>query len=753
MTRGLLLRAFLSHYRRHPLQLAALALIILLATGLWSGVWDLTRQARSSLEQGNQVLSGFSEISRANGDPVTVDDFVRLRRAGLCVIPWLNVEADGDRGQIIGIDSVSLGCFAGRAQGKRSLDRFRGEPFVDIGQAASRAQSSGSDSRLRLMAPTDVGSLPQGYRTAPAERRLDTGELADSFLLNLDALCVLVLLITGLLVRSVYLLGQSQRRASFMLLRRFGVRPSRIRRFLVVELAVITVVAALPGTLLGLMLAQGFAVGFERALGGLFDVTLFSQSLSWMSIVPVLVMTLLVLLWCLVSPAGSRPRRGKSYLLPGAALLLGIATLWVYGSSSLLQVFLALALLFLAVGVLTPGLIAGVLARLSRSRHAGQPLQRWSLRELSVMVRRLGLPVVALQFAAATVLAIQALVTTFEATFYDWLDQRLQGDIYMEWPIDANLERLAPTLRSLEAVDAWHPVTRGEATLQQPQQSRVDLLALEPSSPLLQDWTFLAAVDTPWHAVADGQVMINEQLARRHGLKPGDALGVTLSGSTQQRVIAAIYADYGRPSGEVLIAAKLLPPNFRPSFVSLTLDLKPSADIGKVSRTLQTAVPDLALHIRNNDSVRGLATRVFHQTFLLTQAISLLTLVLAGMALLVLGWVFFATRRWYFHLLRVWGLSAGELRRLVARLSVGLTLLSALAALPLGVLLTWVLVARINPLAFGWSLPMAVYPLFWIQLLGVAVGIGLIIAWLIQRQLGDTAPDPVTMDQLAGEER
>ena len=58
-----------------------------------------------------------------------------------------------------------------------------------------------------------------------------------------------------------------------------------------------------------------------------------------------------------------------------------------------------------------------------------------------------------------------------------------------------------------------------------------------------------------------------------------------------------------------------------------------------------------------------------------------------------------------------------------------------LAALPLGIWLTWVLVARINPLAFGWSLPMALYPEFWLELGLVAVVTGLVVAHLMRRQL------------------
>ena len=52
----MLARAFVSHYRRHPIQLLALALMIVLATMLWTGVTVLTDQARNSLLQSENAV-------------------------------------------------------------------------------------------------------------------------------------------------------------------------------------------------------------------------------------------------------------------------------------------------------------------------------------------------------------------------------------------------------------------------------------------------------------------------------------------------------------------------------------------------------------------------------------------------------------------------------------------------------------------------------------------------------------------------
>ena len=48
-------------------------------------------------------------------------------------------------------------------------------------------------------------------------------------------------------------------------------------------------------------------------------------------------------------------------------------------------------------------------------------------------------------------------------------------------------------------------------------------------------------------------------------------------------------------------------------------------------------------------------------------------------------------------------------------------LITALLALPLGLLVAWCLIAVVNVKAFGWRLPFHVFPLQLIELLGVAM--------------------------------
>ncbi len=764
--------ALFSYYRRHPLQLLALAVMIMVAAMLWTSISYLTSQARASLGQSEQMVTSHQQVERIDGQALTVADFARLRRAGLCVMPWYEVSRPAPAGRLVGIDPLAAACFAteGGEAGKwdQPLD---GKPFLDISKAVALAENqpeSVSSTQLSLLLSESSGQLPlpPGYRKTVFAAGPDTGELGESFLLNLDALGILVLLITALLLRSVYQLGMAQRRDSFALLLRFGVPQAVINRLLVVEIVLLAALCVVPGVWFGRLLAASIGSGFSDALDNLFDIPLYAgQGESWL--VPVLTMMAVVVAVCSVDLLRS-PRRAlyasaHRYRILFACLMLLIGLVLAVVSVSLWQIYNAVALVFIGAGVLAPGLIAGI-SRWVAVHRVENPLPRWRYRELGVLARRLALPLVALQFALAMVLAVQALVTVFEATFDEWLGQRLSADYFIKVPAGASADLAAEWLQSqpaLEQTGQWHRVIRGRARVSaagagQAEQA-VDLLALAPIDFLLTDWHLQSATNEPWAAVAEGQgLMINEQQARRQNLSVGDTLTVTVAGKAFTLPIVAIYADYGRPAGEVLLHASVLPKAFRPASVSLSIN-PGSLGIEAVKAGLQQLwsqsrqVPHLS--VQDNRRARALADAVFDNTFMLTRAMTFITLILAAVSLLIMGWVFFTTRAWYFRLLLVWGLGRRQVAEQLARLAVVLTAGIALLALPLGIWLSWVLVHRINPLAFGWSLPMEVYPAFWLELGVLSLLIGLSIALLMSVQLRHPVVMPASANQVSGGER
>ncbi|MGO1502777.1 MAG: FtsX-like permease family protein, partial [Marinobacter sp.] len=357
------------------------------------------------------------------------------------------------------------------------------------------------------------------------------------------------------------------------------------------------------------------------------------------------------------------------------------------------------------------------------------------------------------------VLAVQALVTTFEDTFDRWLAQRLEAAYYIEVPTGADSRQAIDWLASQQGSVSdlqWHRVIRGSAQLAAADDAgepNVDVFALTPVSSLVRGWTLLEAADRPWEALAAGDgVMVNEQLARRERVGVGDSLQLTLGDQPRVLPVLGVYPDYGRPVGEVLLNGETLPDTFNVRFESLSVT-PGEPGITPITDALEKTWDVQTVSVRDNGTIRELATGVFDQTFALTRAMTLLTLILAASALLMMGWVFFSTRVWYFRLLVVWGLPQKQVAVQLLRLALLLTGGIAVLALPLGIWLTWVLVHRINPLAFGWSLPMAVYPAFWLELALLSLAIGLSIAALMRRQLGKPAVAPVSASALTGGER
>ncbi|HSP57914.1 MAG TPA: ABC transporter permease, partial [Halomonas sp.] len=106
------LATLLSHYRRHPGQLAMLLLGLWVASALWSGVQAINTSARDSYARAEALFTtGLDRLERRDGEALTQADFVRLRRAGLPVSPLLEGELEAPDGTpltVIGIDPLTL---------------------------------------------------------------------------------------------------------------------------------------------------------------------------------------------------------------------------------------------------------------------------------------------------------------------------------------------------------------------------------------------------------------------------------------------------------------------------------------------------------------------------------------------------------------------------------------------------------------------------------------------------------------------
>nr|WP_067291698.1 FtsX-like permease family protein [Marinobacterium profundum] len=783
-----LFQVYLSHYRRHPGQLAGLLLILACAAMLWSGVQSLTSRGAASIEASVQAQAPQLSLQRLDRRPLGVDDFALLRRAGFCVTPRLNLQLELDRPsqaqskpsssvrarlRLLGIDPLTAACLPSLPGMTAVLDAA--EPELVAGQSpaeggAARGTLWGSASALRLWQssahavtteyalqaapdlPADVlvgdiatiailarqtgrvaglellmpaplaRMLPSGYEATLQDYGVSSAPLANSFLLSLEALGWLALLVAALLVRAVYLFSMEQRRRSLDILYRQGVELWRLRLYLLLEMLLLCVLGGALGVWLGQLLAGLLAEGFRGTLAGLFSLEGLGAGLSaaelWLRAAFVLLVLLawacsdILLLKSDIQTGETRRPEGPWGWLAGV-LLMQLGVLGLALDTPLWLIFAATGACLLGAGLLLPRLLSLLLSGLQAlvQRRPGAVLLEWSCSEMQALCRLLRLPLLALAFAIASAIGIQAMVTGFESTFARWLDQRLQGQLYLDPAQPVILQDWVTQLQTLPQVVAVLPQVRGRGLVE---QQAVDVLGVDPESALVSGWDFLESAPQPWLALRGQGLMLNEQLARRQHLKLGDWIKVRLGSMEKLYQVAAIYADYGRPDGEIMLGYRHFPTALPGRHTTFVLGLAPGS--APDWQRWPQQYPWLAdSRLRDQAALKAGARAVFGRTFDITGALSGLTLLLSGVALMLMALTLFRLRQRLYSWIYVCGLTRGQLRwRLCAHSMLLTTVLSVLAT-PLGIFLSWVLVARVNPVAFGWALPFNLYPAYWLQ--------------------------------------
>jgi putative ABC transport system permease protein len=321
---GWILAVLLSHWRRHPMQLATLLIGLVSATALWSGVQALNQQARTSYDRAAATFGGsrVPMLVARTGASLPQQTFVELRRAGWPVSPVLEgrVQIGGRSFRLLGIEPVTLPIEVGTAPafGKTDLPSFITPPgqtlvapetlaelgllegatpeasggaslpplhtspqmvpgvlVVDIGIAQKLLHRPDQISRLLLgdgKRPRTPLATIAGDRLRPvaADSESDLERLTDSFHLNLTAFGLLSFFVGLFIVNSAVGLAFEQRLPMLRTLRACGVSARQLNAVLVLELVTLALLAGLIGLVCGYLIAAALLPDVAASLRGLY---------------------------------------------------------------------------------------------------------------------------------------------------------------------------------------------------------------------------------------------------------------------------------------------------------------------------------------------------------------------------------------------------------------------------------------------------------------------------------------------------
>ena len=133
-----------------------------------------------------------------------------------------------------------------------------------------------------------------------------------------------------------------------------------------------------------------------------------------------------------------------------------------------------------------------------------------------------------------------------------------------------------------------------------------------------------------------------------------------------------------------------------------------------------------ALLMNSNARIREISLGIFDRTFVITNVLYWLAVGVAIIGILGAMLALQLERARELAILRGVGMTPGQMGGLVTLQTAFIGLLSGLAAIPLGLVMAWVLIEVINRRAFGWQMDVTIVPADLFAALSLAVGAALI---------------------------
>ncbi len=814
-----ILAVLLSHWRRHPMQLATLLIGVISATALWSGVQALNREARASYDRAAATFGGTRTATLVARDGATLPQalFVDLRRAGWPVSPVLEgrVQVAGRSYRLLGIEPITLPAELGQAPtiGRADLQAFLAPPGqalaapetlseLDLPAGAAPVTSDGGSlpplraqpqlvpgvlvvdigiAQRLLNRPKQLSRLLVGrsenphapleniagdrLRLVPADAESDLERLTDSFHLNLTAFGLLSFVVGLFIVNSAIGLAFEQRRPTLRTLRACGVSARLLNAVLLTELVSLALLGGAAGLVCGYLIAASLLPDVAASLRGLYGAQipgeLSLQPQWWIAGLAISVLGALaaaaislakVIRLPVLAAAQSRAWQRAQHRVLVVQSLLALGTVaaaagFLWFGTSLVSGFAVLAALLLGAALVLPAILEGVLALGQKTAH--RALAAWFWADSRQQISGLSLALMALLLALAVNVGVGTMVETFSRTFLIWLDGRLSADVYVNAGDDAKATEIKAWLRQRSEVQAILPGGRADTEIW---GAPVEILGLPDDASYRERWPLLQSSAGAWSRIAAGDAgFISEQLARRAKLAVGDRVDVPAPGGGWRLEVAGIYADYGNPKGQLAVDFAALVRHF-PAIPQTRFGL----------RVTPTAIPALMAAMQDRFGLDGRnlldqatlkadSTRIFNRTFAVTGALNAFTLGVAGIALLTSLLTLGDARLPQLAPLWAMGLTRRKLAAIELLKTMSLALITAVLALPLGLLVAWCLIAVVNVKAFGWRLPFHVFPLQLLELLGVAMLAALLAALLPMIRLARI--QPVRLVKIFADER
>jgi putative ABC transport system permease protein len=376
-----------------------------------------------------------------------------------------------------------------------------------------------------------------------------------------------------------------------------------------------------------------------------------------------------------------------------------------------------LAVLFVVAGfaALAPEVVRGTSSLLrpamSRLFHVAGSV---AAAAVPASLRRTSIATAALAVAIGMMVAVGLMVGSFRETVRIWVDQTVQSDLWLRparglsnAQVAAFPASILDDLKRVGFVLDADPI-RGrdviyEETIIWVGSGDFDVAARLSELPMVKPRDPDPALA---EALARGGVVISETFSVRFGKGIGDTVVLPVPGGRRTFPITGVYRDYSNDRGVVVMDRSLFVEIFRDSAVNtVVVFLKPGVDREAARLQLEKMFgPKYGAFAISNASIRKEVMTIFDQTFMITYALLGVAIVVAVLGIVNTLSALILERTRELALLRVGGMSAGQVRTMILLESTVIGIAATAMGVVMGWILSWILIHVINKQSFGWTI-------------------------------------------------
>lgn len=738
-------------------------------------------------------------------------DSLKLLHSGSVILADTTADRLGiQKGDSITIKNSSLQLELINTVDTKQQPGFENIAMADISTAQEILGSPGKLSRIDLILPlpatfayteapedqlqSDIeyieSSLPGTSVTSAARRNNSLMQMTQAFHTNLLAMSLLALLVGAFLIYNTVTLSVIQRRQTFGQLRALGVQRNELFRSIITETVLFSVLGTLAGIILGYLLGNVLLTLVTRTINDLyFTLDVRQVGYSAFTVLKACLIGLGVSSMAAFAPAieasNSSPvdvirrttverRIGK--LVPkifaaGLCLIIAGIAIILITNTSLWAGFLAIFCIVLGYSLMIPQIMitatsASTLLRnntaLNKSSGA---IGNYPLRSMTASLSRTAVAIAALAVSVSATAGVGIMIGSFRLSVENWLGNTLQADIYISTAsMDRSTDNPFPEtlLKEIKAIDGISGIREARMTDAETNHAPARLMAIRAVGDTALHYDFpQRSNENSVHTkttdearmrslLTTNSVIASETFANINRIRVGETIKITTDHGVIPFAVAGIFTNYTTGKGLLIMSIDVYRKHWNDQRIdSVGINISETANAETVKRELRSTINSSSeeMTMRSDTDIRDQSLEIFDRTFAITHVLRLLTIGVAFVGILSALMALSLERRAEYAVLRALGITPAELRKLLFVQTGLMGIIAGVLALPLGIVMSHILVSIINLRSFGWTMEYSISSRVLIESLVLAIVAALLAGLYPAYKLSRLSPAEALRDQ------